>query len=232
MEFFDVVKKRRSIRRFKPEQLPNEVIQRALEAAVLAPNSSNIQAWDFHWIQNSDLQKKVAEACLNQSAARTATQLVVVVANPSLWKRSQKRLVEWVVGVKGPKLVVDYYDRLIPLVYGWGLLNLLTPLKIAAFFLIGLFRPITRTPASQRDLEEVSIKSAALAAENFVLAVCAQGGATCMMEGFDERRLKRLLRLPFKARIVMVIGAGYEAEKGTWGTQYRLPLEEVVHIWK
>jgi nitroreductase len=52
-----------------------------------------------------------------------------------------------------------------------------------------------------------------------------------MMEGFDEWRVKKLLKLPCSAKVVMVIGAGYEGERGTWGPRYRLPLEEVVHEW-
>ena len=72
---------------------------------------------------------------------------------------------------------------------------------------------------------------AALAAQNFVLAITAQGGATCMMEGFDESRVRKLLKLSSSSRVVTVLGIGFEAPRGTWGPQFRLPLEQVVHIY-
>ena len=43
-----------------------------------------------------------------------------------------------------------------------------------------------------RDLQEIAIKSAALGAENFVLALEAQGFSSCMMEGHDESRVLKL----------------------------------------
>jgi nitroreductase len=121
---------------------------------------------------------------------------------------------------------------LIPFVYRYGFLNTLGAVKWLLAAAIGLFRPITRGPNSRRDQDEVAIKSAALAAENFVLAITAQGGATCMMEGFDKSRLRRALQLNCSSRIVMVIGVGFEAERGTWGRQFRLPLDEVVTIYR
>ena len=47
MEFFEVVKARRSVRKYTSAVVPDLVIQKALDAAVMAPNSSNLQAWNF-----------------------------------------------------------------------------------------------------------------------------------------------------------------------------------------
>lgn len=228
MDFFEVIKQRRSIRRYTEEDVPESVVQAALEAAILAPNSSNVQTWSFYWAQSAGKKKKVVEACLSQSAARTAKHLIVVVADPKLWRRSQQPLVDYVESVQAPKPVQLYYKKLIPLTYRWGVFNSLAPVKWLAAFAVGLFRPITRKPCTRRDLQEVAIKSAALAAENFVLAITAQGYSTCMMEGFDEWRMKWLLKLPSSARVVMVISVGREAERGTWGPRFRLPIEAVV----
>jgi len=229
LDFFEAVKKRRSIRRYTQDPFPEDLVEKALEAAVLAPNSSNTQTWNFYWVRSEEKKKTLIENCLSQSAARTASHLLVVVADPKLWKRSQSSLIEWAQKANAPKEVVMYYEKLVPIMYRWGFLNLLAPIKDLIFFVTGLFRPIMRGPASRRDAQEVAIKSAALAAENFVLAISALGGASCMMEGFDEWRVKKLLNLSSSARVVMVIAVGYEAEKGTWGPQVRLPMNEVVH---
>jgi nitroreductase len=50
-----------------------------------------------------------------------------------------------------------------------------------------------------------------------------------MMEGFDDFRLRRLLKLSCSAKILMVIGIGYEGERATWGPRFRIPVEQVVH---
>lgn len=230
MDFFEAVAKRRSIRRFKPDPFPDELVRKALEAAVLAPNSSNIQTWDFHWIKNPKLKSEVVKCLFSQSAARTASQIIVVTSNRRNWRRSRSRLVEWVKQAKAHPRVVQYYDKAIPITYTAGFFSIYSPVKFLSSFAVGLFRPISRGPFLAKEIDLVGVKSAALASENFVLAITALGGATCMMEGFDEWRMKWLLRLPWTSRVVMAIGIGYEGENGTWGPQYRLPLEEVVHV--
>jgi nitroreductase len=198
--------------------------------AIHAPNSSNTQTWDFHWIKNIELKKKVVEACLNQSAARTAAQFVVVTANYKKWRRSQGPLIKWAESFNAHKSVIMYYKKIVPFFYTTGPLNILSPFKIVLAFLIGLFRPIMRRPLTLRDNQEVAIKSAALAAENFVLAIVDRGGGTCMMEGFDEWRMRKILNLKCSDRVVMAIAIGYPDEKGLWGEQFRLPFEQVVQI--
>jgi len=229
MDFFEVVKKRRSIRRFTSERLPREIVDKALDAALLAPNSSNAQTWDFYWVETPEIKKQVAAICLNQSAARTASGILIVTADPKKWQRSHASLQQWVLEAKAPPSVQTYYSRLFPMIYRWGFLNSLGWVKAGSAFFVGLLRPIVRGPFFRRDIQEVAVKSAALAAENFVLAITAQGAATCMMEGLDERRMKKLLKLSCTSRIVMAIGCGFESERGTWAPQYRLPREDVVH---
>ena len=51
MNFFELVKKRRSVRKFTNEQVPDKVIQQSLQSALLAANSSNLQPWEFYWIK-------------------------------------------------------------------------------------------------------------------------------------------------------------------------------------
>lgn len=228
MDFFEAVEKRRSVRQFTSDPVPDSVVQKALEAALLAPNSSNTQTWNFFWVQSPDQKSRLTQLCLNQSAARKAQHLIVITADPSLWRRSQPKLIQWAVDSKAPASVLAYYQKLIPITYSWGLFNCLAPLKALIAFIVGLLRPMMRGPYSRRDLQEVAIKSAALAGENFVLAITAQGFASCMMEGFDEFRVKKFLRLRSSARVVMVIGVGQEADRGIWGPRYRLPFDEVV----
>ncbi len=47
MEFYDVVHKRRAIRKYKPEAVPRDVILKVLDAACWAPSGMNLQQWEF-----------------------------------------------------------------------------------------------------------------------------------------------------------------------------------------
>ena len=69
---------------------------------------------------------------------------------------------------------------------------------------IGLFRPIYRE-VLYSDLKVVTHKSVALAAQNFMLSMAEIGYDTCPMEGSDTKRVKKILNLPRKAEITMII---------------------------
>lgn len=229
MDLFEAIESRRSIRRFTQDPVPETVIHKAIEAALLAPNSSNNQTWDFYWVKSPEKKSKLVKYCLNQSAARKAQELIVVTADPKKWRRSQPHLVKYVNEVKAPKSVIAYYEKLIPFSNTWGIFNSWGAVKALMAFAVGIFRPMLRGPFSKSENQLVAVKSAALACENFVLAVQAQGYSTCMMEGFDEWRVKSLLKLGRSSRIVMVISIGKEARDGTWGPRFRIPTEAVFH---
>lgn len=227
MEFFEVIKSRRSIRKFLPQAVPAEVIEKALEAALLAPNSSNMQTWEFYWIKDEVKKQKAVQACLSQSAAQTASELVVAVADPSKWKLHAKEMVHILEQKKAHRSMINYYSKLIPFIYGkqW-----MAPIKWIIFNIAGIFKPTPRSPWSYRDRDEVCIKSCALGCENFMLAMSAQDYDTCPIEGFDQRRLRKILKLPFTARIVMAIAVGKRAPEGVWGDQIRFPKDRFIKI--
>ena len=55
----ELVKKRRSIRRFKPDPIPDESIDKIIEVARWAPSGFNSQPWDFVIVKKEDLRKKI-----------------------------------------------------------------------------------------------------------------------------------------------------------------------------
>jgi len=226
MEFFEVIEKRRSIRKYSEKKVPAEVIKKALDAALLAPNSSNMQTWQFHWVRTEKNRINLIEACLNQGAAASAQELLVVSVRPSLWKKTSQDILQSGIPAGLEKQMQPYYGKLIPFLYGF---QILAPLKWIIFNTAGIFKPTPRKPWSSRDREETCIKSAALACQNFMLAVTAQGFDTCPMEGFDESRVKKILNLKHGDRVVMVISAGERVERGVWGERYRSPREWFVH---
>lgn len=59
--FWDVIRKRRSIRQFEPRPVPRELIEKLLQAAILAPNAHNRQSWRFVVLTSSDDILRLAE---------------------------------------------------------------------------------------------------------------------------------------------------------------------------
>ncbi|MEY3425684.1 MAG: hypothetical protein RL679_1042, partial [Bacteroidota bacterium] len=87
-EFQAIIEHRRSNRTFDPAiAIPEEVIKHSLERAILSPNSSNMQLWEFYWIHSEEEKQKFIPLCLNQSAAKTAKEMVVFVTRKDLWKK-------------------------------------------------------------------------------------------------------------------------------------------------
>ena len=54
-ETLEVIRKRRSIRKYKPEQISDADLETIMEAAIYAPSAMNQQKWHFTVIQNKDM---------------------------------------------------------------------------------------------------------------------------------------------------------------------------------
>ncbi len=227
---------RRSVRVFRDDMdLDIDKVKKCIENGVLAPTSSNLQLWEFYHVVEEDKLKKLTKACLNQNAAKTARQMVVVVSRKDLWRKRAKANIAFLKNTFGEKqnkeytrrekFALTYYEKLIPTVY-FDILGILGWLKFIVFSIIGIFKPVYRQ-VRQSDMRVVAHKSAGLAAANFMLSMAAIGYDTCPMEGSDTFLVKKLLNLPLGAEINMVIGCGIRAENGVYGDRFRVPFEEV-----
>lgn len=227
--FDAIVASRRSVRKFTEEAIPESVIEHCLDLALLAPNSSNLQPWEFHWIRTPEKKAATAKICFDQQAATTASDMIAVVARTATWREhARETLANW-PGGDPPKIVVDYYAKICPVMYTQGPLGILGALKRVAAFGVGLFRVAPREPSSHADMRVWATKTAALAAENLMLGLEAHGYGTCPMEGFDSVRLRRLLGLPRDAATIMIVAAGRAAEEGIYGPRQRFDRERFIH---
>jgi nitroreductase len=235
-KFEEIVQLRRSNRSFDPEvEVPDEVIKRSLERAILSPNSSNMQLWSFFWIRSEEEKKRFQPLCLDQYAAKSAKHLVVFVTRRDLWKERAKwnadQIKRQVVGEpdKYQKRMIQYYEKLLPIAYGYDFLGIYSFLRKSISFFMSITKPFVRMggSANQRIIVQ---KSCALAAQTFMLSIAAEGYHTCPMEGFDEVRVRKALNLHRIAEINMVVAVGKGTEKGIWGERNRVPFNEVVFV--
>ena len=232
--FTEIVHTRRSVRVYHPTDYNPAAVTKSLELAVLAPNSSNMQLWEFYRISSAEIKSQVAEACLSQNAAKTAQEFVVIVVRPDLWKSRAQANAQYVQNdVKSNKKNftgmsrLQYYQKLMPLLYnndGLGIRGLFKKIYVT---LKGISNPIVRE-VTGADIRVVVHKSAALAAQTFMLSMVAEGHDTCPMEGFDSKRMKKILNLPSKAEVNMIISCGKRLPEGVYGERFRIPIEQVV----
>jgi FMN reductase (NADPH) len=60
-QFIELLKSRRSIRAYKPDPIPDEYIQKIIEAARWAPSGGNSQPWEFIVIKKKELKDRIAD---------------------------------------------------------------------------------------------------------------------------------------------------------------------------
>ncbi len=227
---------RRSVRIFDPEKpIDTEVVKKCIEQAALAPNSSNMQLWEFYHISSRETLQKIAPLCFNQNAARTAQEMVVFVTRKDLWRQRAKSNLTMIDSIFPPKpkreqssrekVSRNYYGKLIPFTYS-DFLGIFGWLKYLMILIMGLFRPIYRE-VRKSDMRVVVHKTCALAAENFMISMAAEGYDTCPMEGSDTWRVKKLLGLPLGAEVNMIVSCGIRKPEGVYGERFRIPFEQV-----
>jgi nitroreductase len=61
-DFLELVKKRRSFRRFKPDPVPKEIVEKVLEAARHSPSAGNSQPWEFVVVQDPATKKSITQS--------------------------------------------------------------------------------------------------------------------------------------------------------------------------
>jgi len=55
-----------------------------------------------------------------------------------------------------------------------------------------------------------------------MMALVAEGFDSCPMEGFDEKRVKKILKLNWQCHVVMIFGIGQAEKDGTYGERFRI----------
>ncbi len=238
MNLQEVLEFRRSVRVYdEAQKIDTQVVKKCLELSTLAPNSSNMQLYEFYHITNPETLKKLSVACLDQTAASTAQELVVFVVRQDLYKKRSQEVLSFErenirrnsPAERQEKRIKDremYYGKIIPFLYArfFGILGFFRKMIAVP---VSFFRPMM-LQVSENDARVVAHKSCGLAAQTFMIAMANEEYDTCPMEGFDSKRVKNILNLPSGAEINMVISCGKrKGNEGIWGDRYRVPFEKV-----
>jgi len=96
MDVLEIIKNRRSIREFKKQDLPQDIIEKLLEAARWAPSAGNVQPWAFVVAYSQKIKQNLSMAAFGQEDLEEASVVVVVCADEKLAEQSY--------GVRGKSL--------------------------------------------------------------------------------------------------------------------------------
>ena len=238
MNLQEVLEFRRSVRVYDDAQkIDTQVVKKCLELSTLAPSSSNMQLYEFYHITNPETLKKLSVACLDQTTASTAQELVVFVVRQDLYKKRSQAVLQFErenirrnsPAERQKKRIKDremYYGKIMPFLYArfFGVLGFFRKMIAVP---VSFFRPMM-LQVSENDARIVAHKSCGLAAQTFMVAMANEEYDTCPMEGFDSKRVKNILKLPYGAEINMIISCGKrKGNEGIWGERFRVPFDEV-----
>jgi nitroreductase len=203
---WEAIKRRRSIRRFVPDDVPEDMVNQMLEAARLAPSASNRQPWRFLVVRDREIRKQLSRICLGQRFIEEAPVVIVCFGDFERYsdtarkKRRQESLDSGVAstasGLFADPEFIAYIDSL---------------------------------PVPPREqLVTPVVANTYIAIEHLVLMATALGLSTCWVGGFeDPAEINRLFGLDDTLLLVAVIPVGYAAGQIP-PARPRLPLEEII----
>lgn len=183
----DAIRQRRSVKRFKPDPIPEEVLKELVDLTLLAPSSFNIQPWRIVLITSPEQKAALAAASWNQKQISEAPVTFVFAVDIMSWEKTFEhtvveagRLEAW------PEKVASYFRNAVP-----GFQQSLGALT-----------------------REYAVKDALIAATHTALAAESLGLGSCYMNGWDEAKVKQLIGAgndPDIA-IALVLPVGYPSE--------------------
>lgn len=229
--FRQALNARRAIREFDGKAVPEEIMRDCLRDAILAPSSSNLQTYELYWVRDTTKKQKVAEACLDQPAALTAGDLIVVVARGDLWRSNLDKLITLMThnGSKPlPGPMDDYYNRIVPMLMKTDAFGIYNLIRRIIYWYRGRNKPFMRTPVNKADHRVYAHIQATFAAQTLMLSLSAHGIESCPIGGMDKKQIANTLGLPAKAEVSLVVAAGYGKPEGLYGPRVRLDESDLI----
>ncbi|MGA8044341.1 MAG: nitroreductase family protein [Terracidiphilus sp.] len=229
--FQQINRDRRAIRDFDGSPLADDEVEALIGEALLAPSSGNSQPYIIHWLRDPAMMAAGAAACLNQRAARSASSLLVFVAGSRFALETVSRFHTYVESTGELSEKSRHYHlretksrrrflRIAPSFLWSPLLSLLTT----------VFPSFALVPVGPNGVRHWAARSALFAAQTILLAASARGLDTCPMEGFDPRKLGRILGLERGDVIVLVVALGRRRPDAPIEPRWRRSFEAAVQV--
>ncbi len=209
-KFVELAKKRRSVRKFKSDPIPDGVVEKVLEAAHWAQSGANAQPWEFIVIRDRKTINKMAD-------------ILTEFMKNTVWPIEKTRVRE-----VRHRMLIDGPDEAPP---GWRDAPVVIvccgdPRTTQASVLVSQYLPHEGGTGAH------SLKNMANATQILHLAVTSAGlGSQWVSISYGiERQLKELLGVPDQIIIHTIVPIGHPAYQT--GPGVRRDLKEIVHYDK
>jgi nitroreductase len=181
----EAIEQRRSIRKFKPDPVPQDQINALLDSARLAPSACNAQPWRFKIVQDEATRRRLAQAAFNQSFIAGAPVIFVCCVDINGYLDGSVSGTQDLGKIKAvdEHVVEVVLDRI--------------------------------NNVSKMDFEEIGIRialNAAIAIEHIALRALDFGLGACWVRLFDERKIKNIFAWGKNISVVALLPTGYPAE--------------------
>jgi nitroreductase len=94
METVEAIFTRRSVRHFKPDPVPPEMVETLLKAAMQAPSAANAQPWHFVVINDRDLLEEVTTFHPASESLHEAPMAILICGDDKLEKRPDRWILD------------------------------------------------------------------------------------------------------------------------------------------
>jgi len=197
-----LMKTRRSIRRYEEKHVPDELLEKLIEAARWSPSGDNGQPWRFIIVRDPETKKALGKIATEGSGRRFTAEY--------LTGRMQERF----EGLKDP----DKKDKAF---------RKLTSGEVSSFLANA---PVILVVCAKLDVWDVPLDSA-MATQNLLLMAHSLGLGSCVVvapvsDMRDDIKVMKLLKIPYGYKVIAPLAIGYPGESPN--PRPRLPLEEII----
>jgi nitroreductase len=211
-DILGLMKTRRSIRRYKDKDVPDELLEKIMEAGRWAPSGDNGQAWRFIVVKDPETKQAMSKIATEGSGRRFTAEYFT------------GRLDERFEGLKDEKKKAKAYKMLRSGVVSAFLKDAPVIIVVCAYM------DVWDVPAYM-DVWDVPY-DVAMATQNMQLMAHALGLGTCVVVGpvcdiIDETETNKLLKVPHGYKVALPLAVGYPDESP--GPRPRWALEDITY---
>lgn len=179
--------KRRSVKAFKSDPIPQDILDKIIEATIAAPSSWNFQPTRIIMLESPEQKQALADVAWGQKQITQAPVVFVFAADVRGWETNMDQIINQAVELGA-----------------W-------PEKVGSF--IRDNAPGFQSGLAEKE-REYAIKDAMISATHAALAAESFGLGTCYMNGWDEEGVKKVIDAEGEEdiAIALVLPCGYADE--------------------
>ncbi|MFT8352687.1 nitroreductase family protein [Clostridium saccharoperbutylacetonicum] len=200
MDLIQAINSRRSVRDFSKEEVPFEIIEKALKSGLKAPSYNHLKQWEFILVKEQNIRLALIET---------------------------ENMIEEITDELKQKF--EGYDELAKSMYLEAIPKQKRMLLMAPEVLVMVYKPKTQIGESKKVYDLNCLASVWCCIENILLSLCEDGvfGVTAIPQ--NTPAIKKILNIPQELEVAAIIPFGYKDSNAKIMQQKEVQLESVLH---